>query len=197
MMAILIPGERLGRTRVAGLMLGFAGVGVLMQSRASGFDAESLRGVPLMLLATVFYAASAVSIRRWFRGVRALPLTVAQIGFAALYLVPLAVATGAYDDASMGWQEWLSLLGLGGAGSGIVVVLYMWLIGQVGPVRAAVVTYLMPPVGIFLGWLLLDEEVSWPMVAGVILIFAGVAAVQGAGLLKGRAEARRSANAAT
>ena len=55
----------------------------------------------------------------------------------------------------------------------------MWLIGEVGPVRAAVVTYLMPPLGVFLGWLVLDERVGWNLAGGLALVIAGVALVQG------------------
>jgi drug/metabolite transporter (DMT)-like permease len=76
-------------------------------------------------------------------------------------------------------REYVSLGILGLLGSGTTVMAYMWLIGQVGPVRASVVTYLIPPTGVFLGWLLLDESIGWNMVAGIALILAGVASVQG------------------
>jgi len=175
---IVIRSERLGPRRIAGLVLGFAGVLVLMRGRAAGLDGDALRGIPLMIAATALYGASSVSIRRWLTHVPVLPLTVAQIGTASLALVPLALGTGAYDHASIGAKEIGSALVLGGVGSGVAVLLYMWLIGQVGAVAASAVTYLMPPIGVFLGWLLLDEPVEAPMIAGLVLIIAGVVLVQ-------------------
>jgi len=59
-----------------------------------------------------------------------------------------------------------------------MVVGYMWLIHQVGPVRAAVVTYLMPPIGVVLGFLVLDEKVGWSLAAGLVMVVMGVGLVQ-------------------
>ncbi|MFN0096057.1 MAG: EamA family transporter [Dehalococcoidia bacterium] len=53
---------------------------------------------------------------------------------------------------------------------------------QVGAVRASVATYLMPPIAIGLGWLLLDEPLEWPMAAGLVCIILGVALAQGIAL---------------
>ncbi|MBI2766923.1 MAG: DMT family transporter [Chloroflexi bacterium] len=175
---LLIKGDALGPRRVVGLLLGFAGVVVLMEGRARDFDREALQGIPVMVLATVCYGGSAVSIRRWLGHVPALPLTFSQLGFAFAYLAPLALLTGAYGNASMGWHEWLSLFLLSAGGSGGAIVIYMWLIQGIGPVRAAVVTYMMPPIGIALGWLFLDEPVGWAMLAGLALIIGGVLIVQ-------------------
>ena len=176
---LLIRSESLGRTKTAGLLIGFAGVIVLMQGRVTGVDAGSLRGIPLMLLATLCYGISSVSIRRWLNHVPAIPLTVSQLAVATTVLLPAALLSGAYDGVSTGWHEWASLLTLGMAGSGLGVFIYMWLIGEIGPVRASLVTYLMPPVGIALGALLLDEPIGWSMVGGLALIVLGIAVVQG------------------
>ena len=187
---IIIRAERFDARRLTGLCLGFAGVMVLMQSRVHGLNREALLGIPVMLLATAAYGLSASIIRRWLHHVPAVPLTFGQVGVAAAILFPLALVTGSFDGASFGWHEWLSLLLLGGIGSGVASVLYMWLIGTLGPVRAASTTYLMPPVGVALGWLLLNESVAWSMVAGVVLILLGVALVQGRIPSLGRLRAR-------
>lgn len=190
----LIRGSYLGRQQVAGLLVGFAGVAVLMEGNVQSLGRESLQGIPLMLGAVVCYSICTVAIRRWLHHVSPVALTFGQIGFAALYLAPVALATGSFEGAAMGWHEWASLAVLGGAGSGIAVIIWMWLIGEVGPVRAAVVTYLMPVVGVFLGWLLLDESVGWDMAVGLALIVAGVAVVQG---LPARLAVRRRPSVAT
>lgn len=183
---ILIKGTEMGPKRIAGLALGFSGVVVLMSSRMEGLDAAAFKGIPIMVLATVCYGVCTVAIRRWFSHVAPLPLTVGQMGFSFLFLAPIAFGTGAYSHADMGWHEWASMLVLGGVGSGFAIVLYMRLISEIGPVRAAAVTYLMPPIGVFMGWLLLDEGVEWPMLAGLALIISGVAVVQGLRFGRGR-----------
>lgn len=176
---IILRDERLSGLRIVGLAMGFAGVMVLMESRVTSLDREALLGIPVMLVATSAYGLSVAVIRRWLGHVHPIPLTFCQVGTAALVLVPLAAGTGSWSEAEVHWQEVASIVFLGGVGSGVASVMYMWLIGSAGPVRAASTTYLMPPVGVLLGWVFLDETVAWSMLAGVALIFAGVATVQG------------------
>jgi drug/metabolite transporter (DMT)-like permease len=176
---MLIREERLTVLRVSGLCFGFAGVALLAAPGAGGLGGDPMKGVPIVVAATMCYAVSTVTIRKQLHGVHASMITLGQIGVAATVLVPLAALTGAYSGADMQGREYVSLAILGLLGSGTTVMAYMWLIGQVGPVRASVVTYLIPPTGVFLGWLLLDESIGWNMVAGIALILAGVASVQG------------------
>jgi len=176
---LLIKEERLTMLRAIGLCFGFAGVAVLAAPGAGGLGGDPIKGVPIVVAATMCYAVSTVTIRKQLHGVHASMITLGQIVVAAVVLVPLAAITGAYSGAEMHGQEYLSIAILGLLGSGTTVMAYMWLIGQVGPVRASVVTYLIPPTGVFLGWLLLDESIGWNMVAGIVLILAGVATVQG------------------
>jgi len=189
---ILIRTERLEKKKVAGLLVGFSGVVALMGVGVGDLGSDSTRGILLLVLATACYGISGVSIRRWLHHVHPVPLTIGQVAFATLYLLPVALFSGAYDGAVMGWGEWASLLLLGALGSGMAVVLYMWLLAEVGPVRASVVTYLMPPIGVFLGWLLLDESIGWNMAAGLLLIIAGVAMVQGLPLAKWTSRSRQA-----
>lgn len=176
--AFLIPGEAITRRRALGLGLGFVGIVTLMAGDVGRVDGNGAWGILGVVLATLLYGTSAVFIRLRMRHVRAIPLTVGQIGVAAALMIPLAFATDAYGGAEMGAAEWASLAALGGVGSGIAVVAYMSLIGSLGPVRASVVTYLMPPIGVFLGWAVLSEAFGWNLVLASALIVAGVALVQ-------------------
>lgn len=176
---IIIRDEKLGTRGIIGLSAGFGGVLVLMESRVTSLDREAMLGIPIILVATAAYGLSVSIVRRWLTGVHAVPLTFGQVGTAAVVLVPAALVTGSWSNADTGWEEIWSILFLGGVGSGVASVMYMWLVTSAGPVRAASVTYLMPPVAVGLGWMFLDEEVVWSMLAGVALILGGVAIVQG------------------
>lgn len=174
----LLKMERLTPARVTGLALGLMGVVALMGKGLLESDASTTGGILAMLGATACYGFGSVFIRRWMHDVPPIPLAAAQVSFSALFLAPVAFASGAYSGVEWGAGPVLSLLVLGGIGSGIAIVGFMWLIQQVGPVRAAVVTYLMPPVGVFLGWLVLDEPIGWNLLLGLGFIISGVALVQ-------------------
>jgi drug/metabolite transporter (DMT)-like permease len=176
--AFLVPGEHLTVRRVLGLGLGFAGIVMLMAGDVAGVGGNGAWGILGVVIATLLYAVSAVFIRLRLSHVPPVPLTIGQVAFAATVMVPLALASGAYDTAEMGLPEWASLLALGGIGSGVAVIAYMSLIRSLGPVRASVVTYLMPPIGVFLGWAVLNEAIGWNLVIASALIVSGVALVQ-------------------
>lgn len=175
---VLLRSDRLGGARIAGLSLGFAGVCVLMGQDLLESDTRGAGAILLMAVATACYALSGVLIARWLKTVSPVALGFAQIGFSALFLAPVALGTGAYDHADFHPGAIASLAILGGFGSGIAIVAFMWLIQGIGPVRAAVVTYLLPPVGVFLGWLVLSEPIGWNLVLGLVCIVGGVALVQ-------------------
>ena len=174
---VLLRSERAGGLRLIGLLLGFGGVFVLMGQDMLNADREGIGAILMMATATACYGFSSVFISRWLRQVKPLPLAASQIGFCAIYLAPVALATGAYSHIDVAAGPIASFLILGAFGSGVAVVLFMRLIQEAGPVRAAVVTYLMPPVGVFLGWLILDEAIGWNLILGLAFIIAGVALV--------------------
>ncbi|MEX0782994.1 MAG: DMT family transporter [Dehalococcoidia bacterium] len=196
--AVLIPGEHFTLRRAAGLGMGFVGIVTLMAGDVGGVDGNWAWGILGVVVATLLYGLSAVFIRLRMREVAPVALATGQIAVAALAIMPLALATGAYNDAEMGAAEWGSLVALGGIGSGVGPVVYMALIQDVGPVRASVVTYLMPPIGVFLGWSLLDEVIGWNLVIASALIVSGVALVQNVPLRRlPRAAHRRFVRAAS
>ena len=174
----LLKADRLGRLRVTGLFVGFFGVLLLMGKDLLHADSSGSLAILILLFATFCYGFSAVIIRRFLHHVPAIFLASAQLGFASLYLVPLALFRGDFPGAGIGTNAMLSLILLGAANSGVAVIGYMWLIREVGPVRAGVVTYLMPPIGVTLGWLVLGESVGWNLLIGLAFVVAGVALVQ-------------------
>jgi len=175
---ILVKADRLNRVRIAGLLCGFLGVVLLMgQDLLRSGGSASAFAVVLMLAATLCYGFCAVAIRRWMHEVPAIPLAFGQLAIAACFLLPVAAVSG-LPTPSLGANAILSLLALGLLNSGIGVMCMMWLIHEVGPVRAIVVTYLIPPIGVFLGWLVLGETIGWSLVLGLAFVIAGVALVQ-------------------
>lgn len=175
----LLPAASLTRGQAAGLVAGFGGVVALIG--VDGFrdlQSDSTVGVALMLVVALSYGFAAVAIRRWTPSVPAVALSVTQLGLGSTLLVPVAFATGAYQDADLGWAEWSSMVAGGVGASGLGSFFYIWLLGEIGAVKASAITYLVPPIGVVLGWLVLDEPLGWNLLFGLVLIVTGLALVQ-------------------
>ena len=162
--------ERVGGSRLAGLFVGLAGVVVLLGVDVAG-DADELLGALCILLATVGYAGGPLVVKRHLARHDPLgPVSVAMV-LSALALAPAAALSA--PRAMPSSDALVSLAVLGVVCTALAFVLYFTLIAEVGPSRAAVITYVNPVVAVALGVAVLGEPVSASAVAGLLLILAG------------------------
>jgi drug/metabolite transporter (DMT)-like permease len=107
------------------------------------------------------------------------PLVVsfAACGVAAVLTLPPALATLGENSPDVG--EIAAVVSLGAIGTAIAFYLYFGLIGEVGAGRAALCGYLIPPLALAYGAVLLDEQITPASIAGLVLILAGVALASG------------------
>ena len=74
-------------------------------------------------------------------------------------------------------DTWVALAWLGVLGAGVASLVFYVLLHAIGPTRASLVTYTIPVVGVTLGVLVLNEVLDWHLAVGLLLIVAGVWAV--------------------
>jgi drug/metabolite transporter (DMT)-like permease len=164
------PDERAEGTRLAGLLIGFVGVVVLLGLDVAGRPGELL-GAFAILLAAVGYAAGPMIIKHRFGDLDPLGPVTASMGISALVLT--APALGTAPTSMPSGDTIVSVLVLGLACSALAFLLFFALINEVGPGRATVITYVNPVVAVALGVTLLDESLAPSAVAGLLLILAG------------------------
>ena len=159
--------DRLDRTRVTGLLLGVAGVGVLLGLDAGGSDLLALGAVALTVLG---YATGPLVVSRALREVPSTGVNaVALSATALLFAVP---AGRAYDGLPSG-RVVLAVLALGLVCTALALVLFFALIAEAGPHRALVITFVNPAVAVVLGIALLDEPFTRGTALGPPLVLLG------------------------
>jgi drug/metabolite transporter (DMT)-like permease len=169
----IIPTERPSPINYAGVLIGLAGVVILvLPDILSGGIRGDLVGAAAVLLASVSYALSALYQRRKLRGVNVFEANLGQLAFTALFLLPFAVPSA--PAAHFELKSVAAVLALGIAGSGIAGVLYYYVLNSLGPVRGSGVTLLVPVTAVFWGATLLHEVVTVPIVVGMVVILAGI-----------------------
>ena len=171
--------ERLSPFRVAGLVIGFLGVALLLWDDASLGAEDALPAVAAALVAAFLYGVAANYSRVRLASAHALvTATGSQIG-AALFLAPVAIFT--IPPAVPSAPAWAALIALGVVSTGLAYVLYFRLIASAGATRAIVVTFLIPVFGMLWGLLALDEAVTVNMALGTVIILTGTAMTTGVG----------------
>ena len=184
--AAFLAEERMTAGRVAGLVVGFLGVVVLTGDGVLDITDTSVLGQLAVVAAAACYGAGAVYARTLLRSQDPLSLSGLQLLLGTLLAVALLLAVEGRPDYSLSLKAWLSLLTLGVVGSGFAYVAYLWLVDHAGSVRTSIVTYIIPAVGLLLGWAVLDESIGVNTAAGAVLIALGVA-----GVMRGQAPARQ------
>ncbi|CAL9601836.1 hypothetical protein SUDANB95_05407 [Actinosynnema sp. ALI-1.44] len=171
---LVVPAEKVTAARVAGLVVGFSGVLVVL-GVWDGVGGDVLVGGLACLGATTFYGAGYAYTRRFFSGgsQSAGALSAVQVTCAAGELAIAAPIIGGVPE----WPGWFAvgaLVVLGAAGTGWAYVLNLDVIRAAGPTVAATVTYVAPVWSMVVGALLLSEPVGWNTVVGGAVVIAGV-----------------------
>jgi drug/metabolite transporter (DMT)-like permease len=175
--------QRVRGSRLAGLVVGFAGVAMLVGGKPSG---ELVAGLAVVFSAFC-YAAAGIYAGRRLKGVSPLVIAFGTLTVAALATLPVGLFQ--LPDHVTGWKVTASMLTLGIAGTGIAYILYYGLIAGAGASRAILITYLVPMFAVVYGAVLLAEPVTAATVGGLALVLAGVALGTGALAVSRRAKA--------
>lgn len=172
--------ERLSLPRLGGLVAGFIGVLVLAAPWQRAAPDSSVAGLIACLLGAACYGASYVYARRFLTGwgLSPLVLSTGQVAAGAVLLV-LASPVVAHQPVTLTPTVVASVLVLGAGGTGMAYMLNYRLIADEGAVTASTVMYLLPLVAVALGALVLQEPLTWNVLAGAILVLAGVAVSEG------------------
>jgi drug/metabolite transporter (DMT)-like permease len=174
------PEEKPTRSRVVGLLVGFAGILVVV-GVWRGFGAGQWQGVLACLGAIACYGIAFPYSRRYLAGVPEGPVALAagQVSLAAVLMTPVLLVSGARPEGEVTVGIAAAMLALGALGSGVAYILNFQVIARAGATTAASVTYLTPLVAAVVGVSLLGEDLSWNQPLGAAIVLLGVATAQG------------------
>jgi drug/metabolite transporter (DMT)-like permease len=173
--ALFLPDEPIRVNGVVGLIVGFVGVIIITSPGLSA--GGSVTGELALLGAAFSYGVGAVYSRRNVRGLAPMIPAVFQVTFAAAITTTLALLTEHPWTDTPDAQAIGSILWLGLAGSGVAYLLVFRLFQAWGATRTTLVAYIIPAVGIALGFLVLNEPVDATLLLGTGLIVAGIGLV--------------------
>jgi drug/metabolite transporter (DMT)-like permease len=162
--------ERVSGVRLAGLLIGLAGVVALVGIDVAG-QSDELLGALAILLAAFCYAVGPMVLKRHFADLDPRASMGAALALAALVLTPAVVLDP--PDAVPPAEALASLAVLGLFCTAAAFVFYGALVVEAGPGRALVITYVAPVVAVALGVAVLDERPGPGAIAGLLLILAG------------------------
>jgi drug/metabolite transporter (DMT)-like permease len=177
--ARVLAGEALTASRVAGVLLGAAGVGVLVGPEALGSNASSAIGMLCILGGTLSYAVSALWMRR-LRHIPPLVSSAAQLTCSSVMLLPMAAAVDRFWMLPVpGAPALLAVLGLAVFSTALAYIVFFRISATAGPANVMLVTLLIPVTATALGVLILGETLTGNQMAGALVIASGLIVIDG------------------
>ncbi len=177
------PSERVTGMRMAGVILGLVGVAVL-----AGLNPEggwwAIAGTLAVIVASLSYACANLYAPARFAHTPPLVVATATTFWGMAILIPFALLQ--LPDHMPSWKALASVAALGLIGTAFATLILYRMLVTYGSSRTSLVTYLLPPMALFYGVVLLGEEIHLNAALGLVLILAGVALGSGAVQLVGR-----------
>jgi drug/metabolite transporter (DMT)-like permease len=173
--------ERMSPRKLAGVLLGFGGVAVMIgPSLLSSLGSSGLAELACVA-AALSYALAAVWARRFKRlGISPFSVTTGQLTAGAAMMFPLSmIVDRPWTHAVPPISAIAAITALALLCTALGYVLYFRLIDRAGATNALLVTLLVPPIAILLGGLFLGETLAPQDFAGLVLIALGLAAIDG------------------
>ncbi|MBX9945951.1 MAG: DMT family transporter [Reyranella sp.] len=179
---LLTRDERMDATKVAALLIGLAGVVVLIGPETAMGAGAGFWGQVACLAAALSYALAGVYGRRFkAMGIAPLEAAAGQVSAAAVLILPIMLLV------DRPWElpgmpsagVWAALAGLALLSTALAYVLYFRILAAAGATNLLLVTFLIPVTAILLGAGVLGERLEARQFAGMGLIGVGLAIIDG------------------
>ncbi|MGB0371667.1 MAG: DMT family transporter [Opitutales bacterium] len=167
----------LKRLQVLGLLVGIVGVGVLSSDNLEFKSGGTGWAVLAALGAAVCYGIGVNYTRQKLSGLSSSVTAFGTLAGASVTLLPAVPFT--WPEANPSMLAWAAAIGLATLGTALPYVIFFKLLKSAGATPTATVTFIVPVFALIWGTLLLDEELTTPMIIGMIVTLLGSALATG------------------
>lgn len=184
--------EKMSPNRLSGVLIGLAGVAVMIGPEALGGVGLQVLAQAAVLAAALCYALAGIFGRR-FKSESPLVVATGQVTASTLLIMPLALVM------EQPWMlpppsaiTWGALAGLAVLSTAFAYVIYFRLLATAGATNLLLVTLLIPVGAVWLGVVILGEQLAAAQISGMTLIGLGLVAIDGRLLAVVRGRSRAS-----
>ncbi len=174
----MLPSEDITLKKMLGVFTGFLGVVIIFHDQLKiGHQFSAFLGMGAVLLSPAFSALGTIVGKKARSKFHPVTLNTFPILYAALSLFLLHFLFEGGQPITFNFKAVFSLLYLGLLGTALAFVLYFWLLKTTSAVLMSLITFVTPPLALFWGWLIKEEPITWQLILGMVIIFAGISIV--------------------
>lgn len=168
-------GDKIDGQILFGVLLGFVGLMLIFGDGLSDFtNSDYTAGIIVIFLATISWAGGTIYLRTFKKNGTPLLDAALQMFFGGVFLLIASSLTEDADTARWHGESLFALFYLIIFGSVIAYGAYSYVLTKLPTPVVSLYAYINPVVAVLLGWLILDEKLNVPILAGCVIIIAGV-----------------------
>jgi drug/metabolite transporter (DMT)-like permease len=173
-------GERVGGRGVAGMLLGFAGLALLVAPDLFGanLDWKYVLGIVVIQIGCITWTAGSIYSKQHETGVAPLMSAALQMLIAGVALTLLGTLMGEWSAMRFSLPAVGALMYLVVFGSIVAYGAYTYAMAKLPLSIVSTYTYINPIIAVLLGWAVLSEPLTWRLAVGTVVILGGVALVK-------------------
>ncbi len=161
---------------LVGVLVGFAGLAVLVLLGRGAGDFDLFPALIILFAASCWAFGSYVQPRLWLPS-DAFVVAVWEMLWGGLMMVAVGALAGERFTFDYPAKTWFAMGYLILFGSVVAFTAYVWLVANAPISLVATYAYVNPVIAVLLGWLILDEKITWPIVFGGAIVVSAVALV--------------------
>jgi drug/metabolite transporter (DMT)-like permease len=180
-------GERVNAKGVVGMIIGFAGVAMLVTpggGAGATWSGAFLLGALLIQLGSIGWQLGSAHSKYRMKGVPLLSSAALQMLSGGVIVTIVGFAIGEGPRFAVNPRTLAALVYLTVFGSIVAYSAYVYALAHLRTSITSLYAYVNPVVAVFLGWLILDEPLTWMSIVAMVIILGGVALVQTSGRVK-------------
>jgi drug/metabolite transporter (DMT)-like permease len=167
--------NRVSPLLIAGMIIGFIGVaGIFSDYLGDLMNPDFRFGIILVLISCLSWSMGSVLTSKWALEVNYLYGAGFEMLFSGIVMLVITLVTGEFRHAEFTGELWGSLIYLIFFGSILGYSAYVYTLNNLPPSLASVYAYINPIVAVLLGWLILNEQLSWITALSCLVTLTGV-----------------------
>lgn len=166
--------ERLTSFKIIGICLGTVGILFILGPQFLNFNAQTATGELLIIVAAISWACANVFSKVKFSGSDIMNMTAWQLLIGAIMLFVISFITENVSQTEWNQQAVLSLLFNGIFSTAVTFIAWFWVLTKIEASLASMTLMAVPILGLFFGWLQLNETLTINILAGAFLICIGI-----------------------
>ena len=165
--------EKLNIFKSIGVTVGFLGVLFLFFDNLVISESNIFYAI-VILCGSTFYVIGGILTLKFLKNKGNENVSTSTILWSLLFLLPFCLYQEPWNNLNPSMESTIALIYLGVFPTGIAWLLRFHILTKVGMVFQTQVAYLIPIFGVIFGYLIMDEQITWKVLASLIIIISGI-----------------------